>query len=468
MTGRRARGSAVLAGAAALLLAAAAPAGAADWATFGFDWARTNENPLEQGIGVANAPSLREAWAAPLDGVPNAQPLVVSGVRLRGGRRGELVLAATEHGILSAHHAASGARVWRRALGTRRTRCTDLPRGVYGISSTPVVDRRAGVVYAVSADGRAHALDLATGAERRGWPVTVTPAPAREYVWGALALRAGRLYAATASHCSTEFYRGRVAAIDVRRARVARTWFPLHPRRRGGGMWGWGGMSIDRATGDLFVATSDALAPPAHSPGADSVTRLSGDLRLRARHRPPTRDVQDAEFGGGPMLLQAPGCPRQLAVTHKSGLLFLYDRDRVGAGPVQSLQIGRRDLLGTYGTYAWSAAARTMFVANNSSGDLPHGLLALRLGDDCRLQPAWSQPVGPDPSILAPPVVANGVVYLATGFGREVHAFEAATGRMLWSAPRLDGAAYAAPTVANGRLYVAAWDRRLHAYAPGG
>jgi outer membrane protein assembly factor BamB len=452
----------------AALLALAAPASAADWTTYGFDWARTNANPSEARLGVAGAQSLREVWAAPLQGVANAQPLVVTGVRLRGGRRAELVLAATEHGFLSAHDAATGARVWRRALGARRTRCADLPRGLYGISSTPVVNRRAGVVFAVSGDGRAHALSLATGRERPGWPVPVTTAPAREYVWGALALRAGRLYAATSSHCSNAFYRGRLVAIDVRRARLAHTWLPLHPRRRGGGMWGWGGMAIDRATGDVFVATSDALAPPAHARGADSVARLAADLRLRALDRPPTRDVQDAELGGAPMLLRAPGCPPQLAVTHKSGALFLYDRDRLAGGPRQTLQIGRRGFLGTYGTYAWSAAARTLFVANNSTGDHPHGLLALRLGPACRLARAWAQPVGPDPAVNSPPVVANGVVYFATGFGREVHAFEAATGRPLWTSPRLAGAAYGAPTVANGRLYVAAWDERLHAYAPAG
>ena len=475
--------------ASALALSLASPAAAADWTTFGFDWARSNENSQESVISAANAPSLKETWVAPLEGVANAQPLVVTGVRLRG-RRAELVIAATELGVLSAHDAATGARVWRRALGRRRTRCTDLPGGYYGISSTPVVDRGAGLVYAVAGDGRAHAVSLATGreirgragrtaretrgeakgagVERSGWPVPVTLAPSREYVWGALALRAGRLYAATASHCSSAFYRARLVAIDVRRARVTRTWLPLGPRRRGAGMWGWGGMAIDRATGDLFVATADALSPPVHAHGADSVARLSPDLRLRARDQPTTPAVQDAEFGGAPILLRAPGCPPQLAVTHKSGALFLYDRDRLGAGPRQVVQIGRRGLLGEFGTYAWSAAARTLFVANNSTGDLPHGLLALRLGADCRLGLAWSAPEGPDPAVLSPPVVANGVVYLATGFAREVHAFDAATGGRLWTSPRLEGPAYGGPTIANGRLYVAAWDRRLHAYAPSG
>jgi outer membrane protein assembly factor BamB len=452
--------------AAALLVLLAAPAQAADWGTFGFDSERTGANPLERALGVDNVGRLRQAWSAPLEGIVNAQPLVAADVPLPGGRRAELVIAGTERGVLSAHDARTGARIWRQALGVRRTRCTDLPKGLYGISSTPVLDRRLGVVYAVAGDGRAHALDLATGRERRGWPVRITSLPAREYVWGALNLDRGRLYVPVSSHCSNAFYRGRVVRIDVRTASVDRTWYSLSPRRRGGGMWGWGGTTIDRDSGDVYVATADALAPPAHAPGADSVFRLSRDLRPLATHRPPTAEVQDSEFGGAPLLLRAPGCPPQLAVLHKSGLLLLYDRLRLSAGPRQSLQIGRPGLLGAYGTYAWSAGARTLFVANNSSGDLAHGLLGLRLDETCRLARSWSAQVGPDPAILSPPVTANGVVYLGTGFGRELWAFDAATGAVLWSAPGLEGAVYGAPTVANGRLYVAGWDELLRAYGP--
>jgi hypothetical protein len=232
-------------------------------------------------------------------------------------------------------------------------------------------------------------------------------------------------------------------------------------------MWGWGGVAIDAASGDVFAATADALAPPANGLGADSVHRLTGGLRPRARNRPPTPAVQDAEFGGAPLLLRGRGCPPQLVVAHKSGLMFLYDRDRLAAGPRQAIQIGRPGLLGTFGTYAWSAARRTLFVANNSAGDLPQGLVALRLTVACGLELAWSQPAGPDPGVLSPPVTANGVVYVATGYDRHVLAFAADTGQVLWTSPRLNGGAYGAPTVASGRLFVAGWDGLLHAYAPG-
>ncbi len=455
------------AGACALTLALPAPgARATDWPTFGFTSARTGENPLERRLTPARVPSLHEIWSAPLDGVLDAQPLVAGNVRLRHGRKADLVIAGSEGGDLAAFDAASGQAVWHRRLGSLAVRCHDTPGGRYGVTSTPDIDRRRNRVYAADGRGRVHALDLSTGAERRGWPVRITPAPAREHIWGGLSRRGDRLYAATSSHCDETFYRGRVVALDARRARIAATWYSLPARLRGGGVWGWGGAALDPRDGNVYVATANALVVREDTPSAEHVVRLSPGLRPRAIDHPAIPNTGDADFGAAPLLYRAPGCPPQLAVLHKSGALLVYDRDRVARGPRQTLQVGDGRRLGAYGTYAYSATARTLFVANNTTGDFTHGLLAFRVSAACTLEPLWQQAVGPEPAILSPPVVAAGVVYLGTGFDDELWAFDASTGRPLWTSPRLTGAVYGGPTVANGRLYAGAWDRRLHAFAP--
>jgi len=54
---------------------------------------------------------------------------------------------------------------------------------------------RRGVLYAISADGFLHALDLRTGAERAGWPIPITTGHSdAEYVWGGLRLLQNTLY----------------------------------------------------------------------------------------------------------------------------------------------------------------------------------------------------------------------------------------------------------------------------------
>lgn len=455
-----------LAAAAALALIAPGAAAATDWSTFGFDSARTGENPVERTLGPANARTLHEVWSAPLGGVADAQPLLASHVALRGGRRADLVLAGSENGTLTALDAATGRVVWRRTLGSIRVNCHDLPNGTYGVTSTPVLERARNRAYSADGRGRVHALDLSTGVERPGWPVTITPAPSREHIWGALALRTGRLYVATASHCDETFYRGRLVAIDAHRARITATWYPMPVRLRGGGIWGWGGAAVDPRDGSVYAATANALVVPEATPHGEHVVRLTAGLRLRASNHPPLRDTGDADFGAAPLLFRAPGCPPQLAVLHKSGALLVYDRDRIAAGPRQIVQVGDRDSLGALGTYAWTARARTLFVANNSAGDYPRGLLAFRVGAGCTLQALWQQPLPAGDALLSPPVTANGVVYLGAGTGREVLAFDAATGAPLWSSGRLGGAVYGGPTVVGGRLYAGAWDGHIHAFAP--
>jgi outer membrane protein assembly factor BamB len=458
---------ALLAGA-ALSLFAAVPAQATDWSTFGFDSARTNENPRERILGPGSASSLREVWSAPLGGVVNAQPLVAANVRLPGGRRAQLVIAGAENGTLTALDAATGRPVWRRFLGAITiAKCRgDLPGGRYGVTSTPAIDRRHNRVYSADGRGRVHALDLATGREAAGWPVPVTPRPDREHIWSALARRGDRLYATLASHCSESFYRGRVTRIDARRHRIDAVWYSLPKRLRGGGVWGWGGAAIDAAAGDVFVATAGAAVVAEDTPYAEHVVRLGPRLSRVAANHPNVRNAGDADFSGAPLLYRAPGCPPQLAVLHKVGALLVYDRDRIAAGPRQTLQIGDRTRLAALGTYAYATSTRTLYVANNTTGDHPLGLLAFTVGAECTLQPAWQHALPADTATMSPPITAGGVVYLGTGTGRQLLAFDARTGARLWSSGRLDGALYGGPAVANGRVYAGAWDGRLHAFAP--
>src|SRR5262249_51697614 len=51
--------------------------------------------------------------------------------------------------------------------------------------------------------GRLHALDLANGVERKGWPVRVFTDFRKELVWGALTLASGGVYVPTASYCDS-------------------------------------------------------------------------------------------------------------------------------------------------------------------------------------------------------------------------------------------------------------------------
>jgi outer membrane protein assembly factor BamB len=158
-----------------------------------------------------------------------------------------------------------------------------------------------------------------------------------------------------------------------------------------------------------------------------------------------------------------------MVVVRKPGLLVLYDRDAIAGGPRQRIQIGNTTSLTSFGTYAHSDATGLLYVSNSTDAEsrYSHGLLAFRSTADCRLALAWQKPFGTEAAFVSPPVVAGGVVYYGDGQEGKVAAFDAVTGEQLWdSLDSIAGPTFAAPTVAGGRLFAAAWDGRLYAFAP--
>jgi len=444
---------------------ASAASGKVDWSTISFDVQRSGSNPAETTIDATNASNLHQIWSFQTDGVIDTSPVVASGV-LVGGSSRQLVYVGSEHGMFYAVDSATGTLVWKRYLGSVQTQCEDLPGGVFGITSAPVIDRSTGRIFVAGGDGKIHALDLATGAASPGWPVQVLSNPNRQHVWAGLSLFEGKLYAETASYCDFTPYHGHITEIDGTSAHVVAHFYPAGTHDDGGGIWAWAGASIDPSTGDVFVSTGNDLSAPQNALYSESVVRLTSDLQV-VSHDAPHLVGADVDFGSTPVLLQRPGCSPQLAVENKSGVLFLYNRNHIAAGPLQRLQIGDVADNEFLGSPAWSSAINTLYVANSSdssSGPYRHGMVALHEGTDCRLALRWQTAVGPDPSVVSVPVVANGVVYYADGVGGQVLAFDARTGDREWSSPRFGAPFFAEPIVVNGRVYAGGWDQELHAF----
>jgi len=441
-----------------------------DWATYGFDLERTSHNPREVTLGRDNVGRLGQIWATDVGGVVAASPVLASDVSVDGTAL-DLLYIATAHGDLYALDAATGRVVWQRNLGSQVTTCADMPGAVFGITDTPFVDRTTQSLFVVGGDGGLYALDLATGATRAGWPLTITSDPAHEHVWSAITLAGGALYVETASYCDFTPYYGRVVKIALPTPSVVETWYVTSSPGAGpggGGIWGWGGASVD-SSGDLYVATGNATTTLENYGYAERVVRLSSALEVRASNYPGLTGY-DVDFGTTPVPYQAPGCPGQIVVENKSGVVFVYQRDALASGPTQQVEIGDYALTSPLiGVPAYDPTTRMVYVSNSADltgGEYRHGLVAFSVGADCQLHLAWQQTQGMNGAVVSSPTVANGVVYYGDGPGNELFALSGDSGAVLWqSGSTIAGAIYAPPIVVNGRLYAAAWDNVVHAYA---
>ncbi len=439
-----------------------------DWPMFGYDVQRTGHNPNETVLSAANAGGLHAHWTFASGGPIVAQPVVAANVAV-AGKSTDVVYVGNEAGVFSALDATSGAVIWQQRLGVASNACGDLPS--WGITSTAVIGRAPPAVYVVDGLGAVRAFDLASGRPIAGWPSS-SPilANARlEYAYSALALETGGVvYATSAGYCDDGTYFGSVVALGATNGARRNAWTPERAPSWGSGMWGAGGVVADPRPNvrDLYVTTGNGF-PAENATYSDGVIRLSDTLVPLAASSLWDPELQDDDFGANPVTFAAAGCPPQLAVEQKSGTLDLFDLDAIASGPVQQLAIGTTTNQGyNVDAASWDPVSGTMLIGNGSpNGVYAEGLLAFSL-TLCKLQPLWQAPLAASVpySPLSQPVVANGVVYYATGMQKTVAAYDVRTGQPLWTSPAFHAPAFAAPTVVNGMLYAASTDGNVYAF----
>ncbi|MGN6168716.1 MAG: outer membrane protein assembly factor BamB family protein [Solirubrobacteraceae bacterium] len=450
---------------------------AISWLTAGFDPMRTDYNNLETTIGPANAYYIHELWSTDLGGAMVAQPVEAAGVNLRGART-SLIYEGTEQGEFYAIRASNGRIVWQKNLGSITTACPYLPGDVFGIGDAAAISftsKGRGVVYVLGGDGTLHALDLASGSERPGWPVAGV-FDSQEATYGGLNLFNGRLYATVSDHCDQETpYFGSVTEVNVAKHAIAHRFYPAGPPSggiSGGGVWGSEGVSIDPANKDVFTATGNAITTPENYDYSAAVVELTKSLGLISSVSPKLVGT-DVDFGSTPVIFKPAGCPSKLvAAENKNGALLVYSEgSKLGARHAQRLQLADVQQQGFKGAPAWDPVTNMLYVANTSNsshGPFKHGLVALEARTDCHLSLAWQRQVGPQHMGAAVPrTVANGVVYYGDGCGDTEYAFDADSGRKLWQSSGITGTIYAASTIVNGELLVPSWDDELNAFGLG-
>lgn len=419
-----------------LVAQAAAGAGpvpaAAAWTAYGHDAQLTNFVP-SRALTPKMVPRLRRVWSHRLDGAIVASPLIA-----RAGASA-IVVVATEGGSVVALAASTGKELWRRALG----KVTAAKCGTYGISSTGVIDLARGRVYVIGASGQLHALLLATGEEAAGWPVRLIERTRYEYVWGGLRLSGKRLYVPVASYCDVAddagvSAEGRLVAVDVDDPTHTETFDPVPGYGNLGGIWGYGGVSLEPGGGVVYTAIGNSQGSRLDTDGyGDRIVALAPDLsKVIDSNLPATvPKTGDSDFGAAPLLFRPPGCPPLAAANNKDGNLYVWNRRRLGAGPIAAIRLGN-DSTAFIAQPSWSPRTKLLYVAGAAltapNADEPKGVVALRVRSGCRFVRAWKSITGFGNQ--PPPIIVGDVLLTDGGDGGDVFALHARTGRRLWRA----------------------------------
>jgi polyvinyl alcohol dehydrogenase (cytochrome) len=422
-------------------------------------WATYQGGPDRLGAAAAQPPltPLDLAWSARLDGaVVHSQPLVA------GGR----VIVATENDDIYALDPHDGAVEWTVNIGSplrdvsAAAGCGNIDP--LGITSTPVVDTAAGVVYAVgevtsgSGQGVRHvlaAVDLTSGRRLETLDVD-PPLPAGESALhllqrAALAIGNGRVYIAYGGqYGDCGLYHGWVVAVPTTTA-TPTTAFDVTPYSTGGAIWSGGAGPAIGSDGSVYVTTGNANSG-GPAPWAEAVLELAPGLGTTPEAAFQDRIATgDQDLGtGGPVLLP-------------DGELFAVGKTDIGyilrQSDLAELATVKGSVCGSDpdGGAAYDAALDSLYVPCRAGG-----IQQIDMGDDTV---GWHSG-----SANSTPVLVDGELWALAYPGGTLQEMDPANGRVLYSTKVGAVANFASPSAADGLLLVPL-DAGVAAYSgPGG
>jgi uncharacterized protein YjdB len=330
--------------------------------TWHVDNNRSGLNPYETSLTPANvaSPTFGKLFTFLVDGYAYAEPLLMSNLTI-SGKTHNVLYVATENDTVYAFDAdnyGDGTSLWHTSL----LQSNEMPltgatvRPVQGVTSTPVIDPSSNTIYVVSAQKsstngvasyRLNALDITTGAQKFGGPVTITASVSGTnstnvngtvYLPGgcvqraALLLSQGTLYIGVGS-CHS----GWLLSYDANT--LAQTGvFNSSPNIDGegtyggaGGVWMGSGGPVADSAGNVYISTGNGPWNPSQGAYGDSILKFSSSLKLLDYFTPQDfgyMNCEDSDLAaGGLMMIPGQG---QIVGGGKMGKLYLVNTGNLG------------------------------------------------------------------------------------------------------------------------------------------
>lgn len=350
--------------------------------TFHVDINRSGLNSGEHTLTPTNVKpaSFGKLFAYTIAGYAYGEPLLMSNITINGAAHNVLYVATEQDFVYAfdAEHYGTGAPLWKVSLlKSGETPLTAGPILPYvGVTSTPVIDPSTGTLYVVSEQKtssstsfRLNALDITTGAQKFGGPITITasvPATNSDAVNGvetlttkciqraALLLANGNVYIGFGGCHSgwlLAYNKQTLAQVGV---------FNASPNLNGegayasaGGVWMGGGGPVADTSGNIYITTGNGPWDGKTAFG-DSILKFSSTLKLEDYFTPQVyayMNCNDADLAAGGLIMM-PGTS-ELVAGGKTSKLYVVNSASLGketandAGAKQAIEWGE-GLTSTY------------------------------------------------------------------------------------------------------------------------
>ena len=498
----------------AFRLAAQTPVGT-NVLTANYGNARTNANLNETILSTLNVNPAQfgKLFSLPVTGAINGQPLYVQNVMMLDGKAHNVVYVATHHNNVYAFDAdRQGAALWQMSLGTSVPgtdfNVADLTE--IGVLSTPVIDSTTNTLYAVAytkENGehiyRLHALDITNGQEKFGAPVVIAasvpgtsgfdgkngqvPFTASEQLQRAsLVLLNNVVYLGFGSWNDISPWHGWLLGYNAANVQQQVSAYNTSPGGWGGAIWQGGRAPAVDAGGNMYFATGNGTFDGKVN-FAESVIKLSTVSGIPAMVDWFTPDNfknltdLDNDLGSCGPILTSNGW---LIAGGKEGVVYLISQNNLGhivSGNGQILQHFQAIGFGIYNMAFWDRRGGPILYVR-ADADVPKAFQIVN--NQFQTTPVSQGTVKAALPYDGMAVSANGsaaysgILWLtSTTNGNEdgagsIHAYNALDlSTELWNSDMNSArdslgmlAKFSAPTIANGKVYVATFSGSLMVY----
>jgi outer membrane protein assembly factor BamB len=451
--------------------------------------ANTNETLLT--TSNVNTTTFGFKFSSPVTGRIYGQPLYVSGLTV-GGASHNVVYVATEHNMVYAFDADSGASLWAKALeppailgsgngATFNPGCADMGSGAanyeVGITSTPVIDLTTQLIYVVaktSGKQMLHALSLTTGNDG---PTATQVGPAGfssddvPLNRPGLLLFNGVVYIAYGSHCDNggaNGYHGWIFGQNATTLALTST-YNTTPSGSEGAIW-QGGVGLSSDGSNIWFSVGNGTTGGNNVGMSVVQVTPSGDI-LQSHSESADGDN---DLTAGAVLVSNNGTNYVLS-GGKSGYVILLNASNVSNNPqliqaggeVQNVATWNGGAAGQF-VYTWGTSAPLyawQLTGGNLTAQQTYNLSSGNPGHPGGMVTISSNGTVADTGVLWALLPTSGDAWHSTAPGA-LYAFDATNiGNVLWNS-NSDGtpltplgtyAKFSPPTVANGNVYCASF-----------
>ncbi len=421
----------------------------ADWPTF-LDNTQRNAATTDTTISTSNAAQLVKHWSFQTGGIVASSPTVVNGT----------VYVGSWNGYEYALDAKTGKQKWATYLGVTTVRPDCNPSGGAGVSSAATVQN--GIAYVGGGDAYWYALNATTGAIL--WKVYTgdNSVNGGYYNWSSPLIYKGYAYIGLASFGDCPLAQGKLLRVSLTSHQIVNTFNVVPNGQIGGGIWTT--PSIDTTTNTIYVdtGTENSLSQPY----AQAFLALDATtLTLKDSWKLPEGDaVMDSDFSTTPILFNDAAGNALVSAIDKNGYAYTFKRGHLATGPIWKQQIATGgdcpEPCGEGSVSSGAFAQNKLFLAGEDT--LINGVGykgSVRALDPATGRLLWQH--GTVGRVIGALAYSNGII--VDGAGSVLEVLDAQSGSRLFNYTT-GGTLYAAPSIAEGQIYVGGVDGNVYAF----